>query len=187
MKRMHIHVSVDNIEHSTDFYSTLFASPPSVIKPDYVKWMLDDPRINFAISARGAPVGIDHLGIQVESDEALQEMHERLKQLPSELIEQTGTACCYAQSDKYWVRDPAGIAWETYHTLHGVPMFSNEAQNGDSQCGTPSADVPASSCCAPGLSAAKATHANTEASADVTTKSATQASGSCCAPKSGCC
>jgi hypothetical protein len=123
MKRMHVHVSVENLADSIRFYSALFSAQPVVAKDDYAKWMLDDPRVNFAISQRDHQVGVDHLGIQVESDEELTEMNARLDTaaLPKET--QTGTACFYARSDKYWTMDPQGIAWETYHTLDSIPTF----------------------------------------------------------------
>ncbi len=123
MKRLHVHVAVDNLAASIQFYSTVFASEPTVQKSDYAKWMLDDPRVNFAISARGAEPGLNHLGVQVESAEELAEMNERLQKLESDVIEEMGTACCYAKSDKYWATDPTGIAWETYHTLDSIPVF----------------------------------------------------------------
>jgi predicted enzyme related to lactoylglutathione lyase len=116
MKRLHVHVSVEDIKHSIGFYSALFAAQPSVVKPDYAKWMLDDPRVNFAISTRGRQVGLDHLGIQVENTGELHEVYDRLRQAGGTVIEQGQTACCYAQSEKSWIDDPAGIAWETFHT-----------------------------------------------------------------------
>ena len=126
MKRMHIHVSVDNLPESIQFYSAMFASEPSVLKTDYAKWMLEDPRINFAISKRGAALGLNHLGFQVESAEELAAMNQRLQQLQAEVVEEMETACCYAKSDKYWVNDPQGIAWETFHTLDSIPVFGSE-------------------------------------------------------------
>ncbi len=116
MKRMHVHVSVDDITHSIGFYSALFAAPPAVVKPDYAKWMLDDPRVNFAISTRGRQPGLDHLGIQVESRDELQEVYARLREAGGGIIDQGQTACCYAKSEKSWIDDPAGISWETFFT-----------------------------------------------------------------------
>jgi predicted enzyme related to lactoylglutathione lyase len=116
MKRMHIHVAVDDLQQSIGFYSALFATEPSVIKSDYAKWMLDDPRVNFAISARGRQVGLDHLGIQVEDKDELQEVYERLHKAGGNVIEQGQTTCCYAKSEKSWIDDPSGIAWETFLT-----------------------------------------------------------------------
>ncbi len=127
MKRMHIHVAVKNLQDSIQFYSKMFATEPTVLKTDYAKWQLEDPKINFAISARGAVEGLNHLGIQVEDGAELSEMKTRLDSLQSELIEEAGTACCYAKSDKYWVNDPSGIPWETFHTLDSIPVFNESA------------------------------------------------------------
>lgn len=143
MKRMHVHVSVDDLQASIKFYSTMFGSEPTVIKLDYAKWMLDDPRVNFAISQRGAPAGLNHLGIQVESSEELAEMNDRLRALDTQVKEEMGTACCYAKSDKYWVTDPQGIAWEAYHTLDSVPMFGGD-ETRDSNCCVPVVMMPKS-------------------------------------------
>jgi predicted lactoylglutathione lyase len=116
MKRMHVHVAVDDLAHSIGFYSALFAAPPSVTKTDYAKWMLDDPRVNFAISTRGRQAGLDHLGIQVEDKAELDEIYARLHKAGGNVIEQGQTSCCYAKSEKSWIDDPAGIAWETFLT-----------------------------------------------------------------------
>ena len=116
MKRFHIHVAVGDLRHSICFYSALFATQPSVVKTDYAKWMLDDPRVNFAISARGRQPGLDHLGIQVEDKNELNEAYARLHKANSDVIEQGQTSCCYAKSEKSWIDDPAGIAWETFLT-----------------------------------------------------------------------
>jgi catechol-2,3-dioxygenase len=116
MKRLHIHVSVDDIAKSIGFYSALFATQPTVTKPDYAKWMLEDPRVNFAISARGAQTGLDHLGIQVETDAELQEVYARLQQADRPVLEEGATTCCYAKSEKSWIADPQGLSWETFLT-----------------------------------------------------------------------
>ena len=116
MKRMHVHVAVEDLPRSIDFYSALFDAQPAVIKPDYAKWMLEDPRVNFAISTRGREPGLDHLGIQVEDKGELHEVYARLRKAGGTIIEQGETACCYAKSEKSWIDDPAGIAWETFHT-----------------------------------------------------------------------
>lgn len=116
MKRLHVHVAVNDLTQSIGFYSALFAAEPAVVKPDYAKWMLDDPRVNFAISTRGREAGLDHLGIQVESADELQEVYGRLRQAGGNIIEQGQTACCYARSEKSWIDDPSGIAWETFFT-----------------------------------------------------------------------
>ena len=116
MKRMHVHVAVDDLKQSTDFYSTLSPAEPSVTKTDYAKWMLDDPRLNFAISTRGRQAGLDHLGIQVENIDELKEIYGRLHKAGGDVIEQGQTSCCYAKSEKSWIDDPAGISWETFLT-----------------------------------------------------------------------
>lgn len=130
MKRLHVHVAVDDLAASIKFYSTMFAAEPTVIKDDYAKWMLDDPRVNFAISARGMAPGLNHLGVQVESADELAEMNQRLRKLEADVVEEMGTACCYAKSDKYWATDPTGIPWETYHTLDSVPVFGGQSAGG---------------------------------------------------------
>jgi len=116
MKRLHVHVAVDDLQRSIGFYSALFAAQPSVIKMDYAKWMLDDPRINFAISTRGRQAGLDHLGIQVEDRDELKEIYARLHKAGGNVIDQGQTSCCYAKSEKSWIDDPAGISWETFLT-----------------------------------------------------------------------
>lgn len=139
MKRFHVHVSVENLSDSIRFYSGLFNQAPTVEKSDYAKWMIDDPRINFAISKRGAEPGVDHLGIQVESDVELQEVNQRLAAAQLPVAEQTGTTCCYAKSDKYWTIDPQNVAWEAFHTLGNAPVFGSE----------PKPEEATSACCAP--------------------------------------
>ena len=116
MKRLHVHVAVDDLQRSIGFYSALFAARPSITKPDYAKWMLEDPRVNFAISTRGGRVGLDHLGIQAEDKDELKEIYGRLHQADGDVIEQGQTSCCYAKSEKSWIDDPAGISWETFLT-----------------------------------------------------------------------
>lgn len=135
MKRMHIHISVENLAQNIVFYRNLFGVAPTVEKPDYAKWMLEDPRINFAISQRGSQPGIDHLGFQVDSDEELEIMRQRLESADAEVVTQAMTSCCYAKSSKHWTQDPNGIAWESFHTLDHIPTF-NEAtpQVGAASC-----------------------------------------------------
>lgn len=141
MKRMHLHVSVDDLQQSVAFYQTLFGVAPSVLKPDYAKWMLEDPRVNFAISQRqGVSAGLDHVGIQVEQPEELTEIKQRLDAAALSTVSQVGTACCYAISDKHWVQDPSGIAWEAYQTLDSTPTF-HEAAVKESACCTPATPV----------------------------------------------
>lgn len=139
MKRMHLHIAVADLPQSIAFYSALFGAQPSVAKPDYAKWMLDDPRVNFAISARGAAPGLDHIGIQAESEAELAEIKARLDQAELATLTEAGTVCCYAKSDKHWVQDPAGIAWETYHTLESAPTFNGGQTSSDTS----------QACCAP--------------------------------------
>src|SRR5580692_6186590 len=116
MKRLHVHIAVENLKRSIDFYSALFAAQPATVKTDYAKWMLDDPLVNFAISTRGRQPGLDHLGIQVENADELHEVYARLHKAGGDVIEQGQTACCYAKSEKSWIDDPAGISWETFLT-----------------------------------------------------------------------
>lgn len=164
MKRLHVHVAVDNLADSIKFYNGMFGTEPTVLKSDYAKWMLDDPRVNFAISQRGAAAGLNHLGIQVESGEELAEMQGRLEALQPDMIKEEGIACCYAKSDKYWLTDPSGIRWETFHTLDHIPVFGEleltlgaalgddgaQAQPGKS-CSMPQTQPAAQSgCCGPG-------------------------------------
>jgi catechol-2,3-dioxygenase len=139
MKRMHLHVSVDDLTKSVSFYNSLFGASPTVLKTDYAKWMLDDPLVNFAISQRGATAGLDHIGIQVENDAELSEIKDRLEKAELNLLSQEGTTCCYAKSDKHWVQDPSGIAWETYRTLESAPTFNDRQEE----------NTNSSACCAP--------------------------------------
>jgi len=133
MKRFHIHLAVENLDQNIEFYSTLFGREPTVRHEDYAKWMLDDPRINFAISNRGSRFGLDHLGIQAEDDQELQEIKLRLDatQRPVEVQEQA--ACCYMRSDKYWITDPQGIAWESFHSLSEIPTFNDRNARSDGE------------------------------------------------------
>jgi predicted enzyme related to lactoylglutathione lyase len=153
MKRMHVHVAVDDLHKSISFYSALFETQPAVVKPDYAKWMLDDPRVNFAISARGREPGLDHLGFQVESKTELHEVYGRLRKAGGAVIEQGETACCYAKSEKSWIVDPTGIAWETFHTAgesidYGDGTGEREARvaREKSRCAPPQAATEKASC-----------------------------------------
>ena len=141
MKRFHVHLAVDDLPQSIRFYSTLFGAAPTVEKSDYAKWMVEDPRINFAISARGSQPGLNHLGFQVDTDDELKAMRERLEAADSKLTEESEAHCCYAISDRYWVSDPQGVAWETYHSLDSIPVFGagrNSAEAASqSACCTP--------------------------------------------------
>ena len=152
MKRFHVHVSVKDLDRSIAFYSSLFGTRPSVVKPDYAKWMLDDPRVNFAISMRGrATGGIDHLGIQVEDDAELHEVYGRLKQAEGPVVEQGATTCCYAESRKSWILDPEGVSWETFLTLGESTVYGDSFSRDDlaaACCDKPAlAETPAAACC----------------------------------------
>lgn len=139
MKRFHVHVHVDDLARSIGFYSKLFAAQPTRVENDYAKWMLDDPRINFAISTRGARPGIDHLGFQTDDAEELAELRARAEAADMALLDEGETTCCYARSEKHWVTDPQGIAWEQFHTLSNIPLFSEGAKPAES----------AAACCTP--------------------------------------
>lgn len=144
MKRLHIHLAVDDLAKNIDFYSALFQSAPSVREADYAKWLLDDPRVNFAISSRGRQPGLDHLGIQVESNEDLETVQQNLAVAELPVAAQKQANCCYAQSDKYWTVDPQGIAWEAFHSLQTIPLFGEDQvlqlEPASSCCKPPAAD-----------------------------------------------
>jgi catechol 2,3-dioxygenase-like lactoylglutathione lyase family enzyme len=128
MKRLHVHVAVHDLQQSIRFYSALFAAEPAVRKDDYAKWMLDDPRVNFAISTCGSKAGLNHLGIQAENSAELEDLGSRLAQADVAVTAQKGVSCCYAKGDKYWTIDPQGIAWESFHTLESAPMYGGETR-----------------------------------------------------------
>lgn len=144
MKRLHMHIAVDDLERSIGFYSTLFGVSPSVIKDDYAKWMLEDPKVNLAISTRGGAAGLDHVGIQVESDDELREIATRLKAAGEQTHDQEAALCCYAQSNKNWVSDPSGLRWETFFSLGDATAYGEDVpqvSTADAACG------PKSACC----------------------------------------
>ncbi|MBP7704928.1 MAG: VOC family protein [Caulobacter sp.] len=151
MKRLHVHVAVEDLTKSIGFYSTLFGAEPAVVKDDYAKWMLDDPRVNFAISDRERVAGVDHLGIQVDSNDELMELAGRLKAAGEVTLDQEATTCCYAQSDKAWVNDPNGLRWETFYTFGEATSYGEDEPDvvlrGDAQS--------AAACCAPAPAAAE--------------------------------
>ena len=152
MKRLHVHVSVSDLDVSVRFYSSLFAAEPTVLKTDYAKWMLDDPLVNFAISARGAPAGLEHLGIQAADKSELHEVYERLKQADRPVLEEGETVCCYAKSEKSWIEDPQGIRWETFLTTGESTVYGNEATESDEGCCVPTRNAVRAStgaCCTP--------------------------------------
>ena len=149
MKRFHVHVAVSDLEQSTLFYSAMFGVQPTVLKTDYAKWMLDDPRINFAISARIGVTGVNHLGFQADSEDELEEIHTRLQSADTAITAEKGANCCYAKSDKYWVEDPTGIAWESFRSLDTIPFYgeqshqgTNSAANVDTACSTSCCPAP---------------------------------------------
>lgn len=162
MNRFHVHLNVADLASSIRFYSALFAAEPSVIKPDYAKWMLEDPRINFAISNTGRAPGIDHLGIQVDDPAGLTTLGHRLDAAGGSVVPEEATVCCYAQSDKLWTEDPQGTRWETFHTFGDATTY----YAGTAACATDGA------ACTPDVSAMKPR---------------TDKGGACCAPQSGCC
>jgi hypothetical protein len=141
MKRFHVHVAVRELGQSIRFYSALFGAAPTVQKTDYAKWMLEDPRVNFAISTRAKAAGVDHLGIQAENEAELEELGSRLAQADVSVLTQKGASCCYAKSDKYWTVDPQGLAWESFHTLDSVPLYGNDTRI--------AVEEPKAACCAP--------------------------------------
>jgi catechol 2,3-dioxygenase-like lactoylglutathione lyase family enzyme len=148
MKRFHIHVGVKDLEKSIQFYSTLFGQKPTKLKEDYAKWMIEDPRLNFAISTRVRGEGVDHLGIQVEDNSELEQITERLKNADLAIYDEGETTCCYAESKKAWVQDPTGIAWEAYKTMGDTEIFSSKTETSEieeSQCCVP--EDSKTSCC----------------------------------------
>jgi catechol 2,3-dioxygenase-like lactoylglutathione lyase family enzyme len=156
MKRFHVHVSVADLEASIRFYSTLFAAEPVVKKPDYAKWMLEDPRVNFAISQRGGMPGVRHLGIQAEHRPELDDVYDRLKRAQRPLLDEGSTTCCYAKSDKSWIEDPQGVQWETFLTTGEATFYgsdpiaaSDPEVTSDPQATSEPAAASTRSCCAP--------------------------------------
>lgn len=159
MKRFHVHAHVEDLQASIAFYSKMFGTQPTRVESDYAKWMLEDPRINFAISTRGGKPGVDHLGFQTDTKEELIELRDRAQAADMTLLDEGETTCCYARSEKHWVTDPQGIAWEHFHTLDSIPVFSEAqptaAENASACCARPAprgkpigvAVKPASSCC----------------------------------------
>ena len=136
MKRLHVHIKVENIEESARFYAALFGREPDKREPDYAKWMLDDPSANVSISKRSGAAGVDHVGVQVDNDAALSEIASRLAAAKGDVIEETGATCCYARSNKQWATSPEGVVWELFHT------FGDSATYGKSR-------PQAAACCAP--------------------------------------
>jgi len=162
VNRFHVHLNVSNLDDSIRFYSQLFASQPAVVKGDYAKWMLEDPRVNFAISTTGRAPGIDHLGIQVDTGDELAQLGKRLDTAGSTVVPEPDATCCYARSDKMWTEDPQGTRWETFHTFGDAVTY----YAADSACGTDGA------ACSPGA---------------IPAQQESQRAGGCCVPASGCC
>ena len=154
MKRFHVHVHVDDLAKNIAFYSAMFGAQPARVEADYAKWMLEDPRINFAISSRGRNPGLGHLGFQVDSEEELAALKAQAARADMALFDEGSTSCCYARSEKYWVTDPQGIAWEQFHTLADIPLFDGEE---GASCATASR----ASCCTSGDAGAPAPQAKT--------------------------
>jgi catechol-2,3-dioxygenase len=146
MKRFHLHVGVKDLQKSVQFYSTLFGQKPTKLKDDYAKWMLEDPRINFAISTLAREQGVDHLGIQVDEESELTEITQRLKQADLGVYDEGETTCCYAESKKAWVQDPSGVAWETYRTMADAEVYASKKQASEpAECCV--SDQTANRCC----------------------------------------
>ncbi|MGD9981172.1 MAG: ArsI/CadI family heavy metal resistance metalloenzyme [Hyphomonadaceae bacterium] len=168
MKRLHVHVGVNDLDQSIRFYSNLFAAEPTVKKGDYAKWMLDDPRVNFAISLRAADaVGVRHLGIQVESHEELGEIYARLKTANAPVFDEGVTTCCYAKSEKSWINDPQGVAWETFHTTGESTTYGGGVESAAPESHASTKPAP---CCVPTAELAAET-------------SAVAAATPCCGPR----
>lgn len=151
MKRFHVHVAVDDLPASVRFYTELFAAEPVMRKPDYAKWMLEDPRVNFAISQRGAQSGIEHLGIQSEDRAELNEVYARLERAARPVLEEGATTCCYAQSEKSWIEDPQGVKWETFLTTGESTVYGHDRSAAETVCCAPVTEATARStaCCEP--------------------------------------
>ena len=141
MKRFHVHAHVEDLQASVAFYSKMFAAEPARLEPGYAKWMLEDPRINFAISTRGGKTGVDHLGFQTDTEDELIELKQRAQAADMTLLDEGTVSCCFARSQKHWVTDPQGIAWEHFHTLANIPVFGEKA-SGDAVSGCCDAATP---------------------------------------------
>jgi len=149
MKRFHVHVHVEDLGKSIGFYSKLFSAQPAREENDYAKWMLEDPPLNFAISTRGGKVGVDHLGIQTDNAEELQALKDSARAADLALFDEGETTCCYARSEKHWITDPQGVAWEHFHTLASVPVFSASTTEAKAEaaCCPPRDKATATGCC----------------------------------------
>jgi len=182
MKRFHVHLRVADLSASIAFYSRLFAAEPARVETDYAKWMLDDPRVNFAISTRGGAPGLDHLGFQAETDAELADLAVAAHAADSAALDQGETTCCYARSAKHWAVDPSGVAWEHFRTLGDVPLFGVAADlSGAAACCGPSDAAAAAASCAPAGSVAAGSHADSACCTPATSPSA----AACCTPVAG--
>jgi catechol 2,3-dioxygenase-like lactoylglutathione lyase family enzyme len=152
MKRFHVHVNVQDLDQSIRFYSQLFGAQPNVLKSDYAKWMLEDPRVNFAISRRDRTVGVDHLGLQAEDPAELEQIGARLKAADAVTLAEPGTTCCYAQSDKYWSEDPQGLRWESFYTYATATTYYAPTQSAACCAPSESATPAKAACCGPNSS-----------------------------------
>jgi len=175
MKRFHVHLHVDDLAKNIHFYSQLFDAEPTRTELDYAKWMLEDPPVNFAISTRGEAPGVDHLGIQTDSEEELLELKARAEKADLALLDEGATTCCYAKSEKHWITDPQGMAWEHFRTLGNIPVFREKSN-----------DPTAAACCAPASSSTKASggaESSTTQASNCCSPTGEQAqSASCCSP-----
>jgi predicted enzyme related to lactoylglutathione lyase len=156
MKRFHVHIHVQDLQASVAFYSKLFSTVPTKIETDYAKWMLEDPRVNFAISTRGNKPGLDHFGFQVDSAEELTAMKETAQSAEMATIDEGQTTCCYARSEKHWITDPQGFSWEHFHTLGDIPVFNENTKTTAEVVCCVTESVPASACCTPTVTTAVA-------------------------------
>ena len=191
MKRFHVHIHVDDLARSIAFYSKLFAAEPARVEADYAKWMLDDPRVNFAISTRGDQPGLDHLGFQVDDAAELAQLKARAEAADMALLDEGATSCCYARSEKHWITDPQGIAWEHFHTLGNIPVFHEAGKTpeaGACCAPAPTGDKAAAACCAPAAVEAQATCCAPKATPSANKAAFAENSAGCCpaaAPAAG--
>ncbi|OPF64793.1 ArsI/CadI family heavy metal resistance metalloenzyme [Hydrogenophaga sp. H7] len=177
MKRFHVHLHVTDLAQSVTFYSRLFAADPVRTEADYAKWMLEDPPVNFAISTRGEQPGIDHLGIQTDNAEELQALKDRATVADMSLLDEGATTCCYARSEKHWITDPQGIAWEHFHTLGNIPVFREKADEASAAACCAPSGATATNCCAPATEALAPATGCCPSTSSVT-------AGACCVPSS---
>jgi catechol 2,3-dioxygenase-like lactoylglutathione lyase family enzyme len=187
MTRFHVHLNVADLATSLRFYTGLFGSEPSIVRGDYAKWMLDDPRINFAISSLGRTPGVDHVGFQVDSAEGLAEIGRRLDAAEASVLPEAGAVCCYARSDKLWTEDPSGLRWESFHTTGEATTYYG-ADDGESACDIGAACAPGKAHAPESIEVASAPIAAVAAAASANpAPSSAAAKAACCGPTSACC